>query len=347
MYRPSLIPLEDNLTAAVFPLMKIFPAEFCVHKAAEAGQITPESLIVESSSGTMALGLAIVCNAYRYRLTIVTDNACDDALRRRLEDLGATVERVSGPAATGGYQRARLERLHEICASTRDHWWVNQYDNPANGGSYAAFADHLVESLGQVDCLVATVGSGGSACGTTRALREKFPHLQLIGVDTFGSVLFGQPDAPRKLRGLGNSLFPRNLDHSAFDEVHWVSAAEANMATRRLHQKTTLFRGATSGACWQVARHWALRHPRARVVCISPDDGYRYVHSVYDDEYLQENELWLSDPRRDPLEVTSPLEAESAWSCIRWNRRTYREVVGAEPSEVASGAAVGGAKTRV
>jgi hypothetical protein len=71
------------------------------------------------------------------------------------------------------------------------------------------------------------------------------------------------------------------------------------------------------------------------------------VHSVYDDEYLQENELWLSDPRRDPLEVTSPLEAESAWSCIRWNRRTYREVVGAEPSEVASGAAVGGAKTRV
>jgi cysteine synthase len=347
MYRPSLIPIEANLIAAVFPLMKIIPAEFCVRQAREAGLITPDSLIVESSSGTMALGLAIVCKAHGYKATLVTDNACDDGLQRRLEDLGATVEKVTCPAPTGGYQRARLERLRDICASTKDHWWLNQYDNPANARSYGAFADYLLQVLGHVDCLVATVGSGGSACGTARALRERSHRLHLIGVDTFGSVLFGQPDAPRKLRGLGNSLCPRNLDHTAFDEIHWISAAEANMATRKLHQKTTLFRGATSGACWWIARQWALRHPNARVVCIFPDDGYRYMHSVYDDNYLRENELWLSQLPTDPIEVTNPLHAETQWSWIRWNRRSYREILGVEPLMVASAATVGEGNCKV
>lgn len=327
-YQPSLVPLGKNLTAAVFPLMKIFPAEFCLRHARNEGIITRRSMVVESSSGTMALGLAIVCNWIGQRLTIVTDYACDDVLMRRLEDLGAKVERVTAPAETGGYQRARLDRLEHICHSIPGAWWVNQYDNPGNPGAYSEFAALLIESVGRIDCLVGAVGSGGSVCGSGKYLRTLFPEMKVIGVDTFNSVLFGQPDGQRKLRGLGNSLMPRNLDHQVFDEVHWVNVAEAYTATRILHRTTSLFRGATSGAVWLVARYWAALYPDLRVVCIFPDDGNRYTSDVYNDHYLEAQNLWLSRLPDNPHCVASPLEARLSWSMFPWGRRRFDDVMG-------------------
>src|SRR5438552_7609969 len=115
-YRPRIVPLENNLTAAAFPLMKILPAEFCLRNARQEGWISSQTLIVESSSGNLALGLAIVCNLRGYRLTIVSDYACDPVLRRRMEELGARVEIVSAPSPSRGYQGARLEKLAEVRA---------------------------------------------------------------------------------------------------------------------------------------------------------------------------------------------------------------------------------------
>lgn len=327
-YQPKLIPVEGNLYAAVFPAMKIYPAEFCIRSAQEQGWVTSQSLIVESSSGNMALGLAVVCNLRGFRLTLVSDYGCDVGLRKRLEGLGAAVEIVPGPAACGGYQRARLDRLDEIRAQSPDHWWVNQYDNPCNPGAYSPFAGQIVESLGQIDCLVGTVGSGGSMCGTATYLRELFPNMKAVGIDTFGSVLFGHPDEPRQLRGLGNSLLPKNLDHSVFDEVHWVTAAEAYMAARLLYKQTSLFCGGTSGAAWLVASRWSKRNPSAKVVCVLPDDGSRYLDTIYDDNYLRANNLLLPALPQWPREVERPLDAGPSWSCMHWGRRGYHEVMG-------------------
>jgi cysteine synthase A len=327
-YQPALIPIEGNLYAAVFPAMKIYPAEFCIRSAQEQGWVTSQSLIVESSSGNMALGLAVVCNLRGFRLTLVSDYGCDVGLRKRLEGLGASVEIVPGPAACGGYQRARLDRLDEIRAQSPDHWWVNQYDNPCNPGAYSPFAAQIVESLGQIDCLVGAVGSGGSMCGTATYLRELFPNMKAVGVDTFGSVLFGHPDERRQLRGLGNSLLPKNLDHTVFDEVHWVTAAEAYMATRLLYRQTSLFCGGTSGAAWLVASRWSKRNPSAKVVCVLPDDGSRYLDTIYDDNYLRTNNLLLPALPQWPREVERPLDAGPSWSCMHWGRRAYHEVMG-------------------
>lgn len=89
--------------------------------------------------------------------------------------------------------------------------------------------------------MIGTVGSGGSMSGLSRLLRLTNPDLKSIGIDTPASVVFGQPDGPRTLRGLGNSLMPKNVDHSQFDEVHWVTATEAYQATRELHRNHALF----------------------------------------------------------------------------------------------------------
>jgi cysteine synthase A len=325
-YRPALIPLGRNLTAVAFPLMKVFPAEYCIRRAIEAGCVKPTTMVAETSSGTMAYGLAMVCALRGLSLTIVTDPVCDARMVRKLQGLGAAVQVVPRPAVKGGYQAARLERLHAICAENPDSWWVNQYDNPANAGAYAAVAAELVDQLGRIDCLVATVGSGGSICGLAAQLRHLFPGLAAVAVDTFNSVLFGQPDGSRCLRGLGNSILPLNLDHTAIDEVHWVSAAEAFTATRMLYRQTTLFRGPTSGASWMVARWYAETHPDARVVCLLPDTGDRYLDSVYDDEYLTAHELLLPAMPEAPLPVDRPTEARDRWSWMSWKRRTLERV---------------------
>ncbi|HEY2236963.1 MAG TPA: cysteine synthase family protein [Candidatus Angelobacter sp.] len=327
IYRPAFVALADNLIAAVFPLMKIYPAEYCLRTAIKQGLIDDGTVIVETSSGNLALGLAIVCNSMGQKLTIVTDYACDPHLCRRLTDLGTNLEIVPAPAATGGYQRARLDRLEEIRQVQRNHWWLNQYDNLGNSEAYRSFAQQILETVGPIDCLVGTVGSGGSVCGTAKALRETLPMLHVIGVDTFGSVLFGQPERPRVLRGLGNSIMPKNLDHTVFDEVHWVTAAEAYKASRVLHQRTALFRGGTSGASWLVAQHWARMNPEARVLCIFPDDGYRYADTIYNDSYLAASGLILPSLPSCPKQVDQPSDSGPEWSWMKWMRRSLVTVM--------------------
>ena len=329
---PQIVQLERNLYGACFALMKQLPARFILDRARAAGLLQHGSAVIETSSGTFALALANVCALRGYHLTIVSDPVIDCSLRRRLEDLGTRVEVVSQPATTGGYQKARLDRMNEIRTELSDAFWPCQYDNPHNPGAYAPCAELLAETLGRIDCLVGTVGSGGSTCGTSHYLRALFPSLQLVGVDTYGSVLFGQSDGKRHLRGLGNSVMPKNLDHSHFDEVHWVGASEAFCATRQLHRIHALYMGGTSGAAYLVARWWAREHCDQTVVVLFPDQGYRYQSTIYNDQWLSEQGLLLSGVPEEPSLVSHPREeAGVQWTRIQWNRRALDEVAGSRP----------------
>lgn len=130
------------------------------------------------------------------------------------------------------------------------------------------------------------------------------------------------------LRGLGNSLMPANVNHSVFDEIHWVNAAAGLMATRVLHRQHALYMGPTSGAAYLVARWWARRCPEATVVVVLPDEGYRYQDTVYNDMWLREQSLWLADLPGAPAAVKHPLEAGTEWSYMNWNRNTYEHIMG-------------------
>jgi cysteine synthase A len=325
---PRLVRLEEGLFAASFALMKLLPARFMLDRARDAGLIRPGSVIIETTSGTLGLALAMICALRDYRLILVSDPAIDPQLKNRLKHLGSRVEIVSEPAAVGGYQRARLDRLAKCQAEYPDHFWPSQYDNAHNPGAYAPVAELISETLGEIDCLVGTVGSGGSMCGTSSYLRLLYPHLYVVGVDTVNSVLFGQPDGKRALRGLGNSLMPPNLDHTHFDEVHWVSAAEAFHVTRYLHSNYALFHGGTSGAAYLVARWWARKNPGAKVVLLLPDEGYRYQQTIYDDDWLRSNNLLLAEFPGEATLVDHPEKAGPGWSRFIWRRRTYEQVMG-------------------
>jgi cysteine synthase A len=308
--------------------MKLLPARFILDRAKDAGLLKPGSIIIETTSGTFGLALAMLSALRGYRLILVSDPAIDDALKNRLQQLGAHVEIVREPAAIGGFQRARLDRMAEFQAKSPDHFWPSQYDNPHNPGAYAPVAELITETIGDIDCLVGTVGSGGSMCGTSAYLRLVNPHLYVLGVDTPGSVLFGQPDGKRTLRGLGNSLMPCNLDHTHFNEIHWASATEAFHATRLLHSTYALYQGGTSGAAYMAAQWWVKKNPESKVVMLLPDEGHRYQHTIYNDDWLRSNNLLISRLPDEPRSVDYPEEAGPEWSRFAWNRRTFEEVMG-------------------
>src|SRR5262249_25828408 len=143
---------------------------------------------------------------------IVTDPRIDPITMTKLESLGCVVHVVE--AMTGaGWQSARLERLARLQSELPGAFWPRQYTNPQNPAAYEALAAELADELDRIDVLVGAVGSGGSLCGTTRALLRWWPDVYVVGVDAVGSMLFGQPDRPqRRQSGLGNSLQPDNVD---------------------------------------------------------------------------------------------------------------------------------------
>ncbi|HVG44232.1 MAG TPA: pyridoxal-phosphate dependent enzyme [Longimicrobium sp.] len=334
---PRLVWLRPNLIGLAFPLMKLLPARFIVRRALEEGELRPGGLIAETTSGTFGLSLAMVARLQGHPLTLVSDPAIDAPLQRRLEDLGATVHVVREPGPTGGFQQARLEVLEQVLAANPGSFCPRQYSNPNNPGSYAPCAEQLAYATGAIDCLVGTVGSGGSVSGISSSLRLLSPELTVVGVDTHRSVIFGQSDAGggRLLRGLGNSLMPANVDHTAFDLVHWVGAAEAFHAARRLHQEHALFMGPTSGAAYLVADWWARENPDGLAAVVLPDEGYRYQDTVYDDAWLDAQGARLEALPRAPVEWDRPHDGDDPWSFFRWGRRAYREVMGPALERVA------------
>ena len=330
---PRLVRLAPNLWGAVFTLMKLLPAAYILQQAHARGELGPDTVVVETTSGTFGLALAMQTALLRRDLVLVSDPAIDGNLYRRLTDLGARIEICREPAPVGGFQEARLARLADLRTELPDTFCPEQYSNPDNGRSYQVVADQLASALGTVDCVVGPVGSGGSMCGTVGALRRRTPDTLAIGVDSHRSVLFGQPDGPRALRGLGNSLWPVNLDHTAFDEVHWCNAEEAFGSTRALHMRHAVFQGPTSGAAYLVADWWARCHPDRTCVVMLPDEGYRYQATLYDDNWLQENgyPVAAGAPRSAPVTVDRPDRAGDTWARIAWARRSYDEVPGVVP----------------
>jgi cysteine synthase A len=320
--KPRLARLAPNLFAACFSLMKLLPARFMLERAQATGRLQPGGPIAETTSGTFGMALAMLAAVRGFELILVSAaSLIDETLRRRLEYLGATVHVIDDPEGSGA-QRERLARLNGILQDRPEIFWPRQYDNPDNRLAYGRLAEWITRTVGRVDCLVGCVGSGGSLCGTGAFLREVFPDLALIAVDTHRSALFGHAPGRRLLRGLGNSIVPVNLRHEMVDEVHWVGALPAFAATRQLHREHALFMGPTSGAAVLVAAWYARKHPDVVTVVILPDEGHRYQNTVYDDEWLAALAGWPATVPDRPVTLSriEPHE-EGAWTCLDWERR--------------------------
>ncbi|WP_174188054.1 PLP-dependent cysteine synthase family protein [Nocardia barduliensis] len=289
--------------------MKDRPALHMVRRAEERGDLAPGARIVESTSGTLGLGLALAGMVSRHPVTVVTDPGLEPIVARMLAAYGTKVDLVSEPHPTGGWQQARRDRVAELLAGEPDAWCPDQYSNPDNVDGYESLALELVEQLGMVDVLVCAVGTGGHSAGVARVLRRFNPDMKLIGVDTVASTIFGQPAGTRLMRGLGSSIYPVNVDYDAFDEVHWVAPSEAVWACRTLAATHHATGGWSVGAVALVAG-WAARvyDTDTRIAAVFPDGPHRYFDTIYNDAYCEEHGLLDATPPVEPDTIAHPAE---------------------------------------
>lgn len=298
-----------KLEAASIAGMKSRAAVSMLRAAADRGELAPGATIIESTSGTLGLGLALAGKALGHPVLLVVDDELEPDLRSLFSAFGVALEVVTAPHPTGGWQRARLDRLAELLAATPGAYWPDQYDNPDNASGYRAMGEEILDQVDAVDVLVASIGSGGHCAGLTRVLRTRWPRLRVIGVDAVGSRIFGQPDRRRLMRGLGSSILPRNVAYADFDEVHWVGATEAVASCRRLAASTGIAGGWSTGAAALVASWVADREPQARVLTVFPDGPHRYLRTIYDDEWCRANGLFGAQTT-EPTELDAPAVAE-------------------------------------
>ncbi|WP_030636853.1 pyridoxal-phosphate dependent enzyme [[Kitasatospora] papulosa] len=274
--------------------------------AEERGELLPGAPVVESTSGTLGIGLAFAGQALGHPVVLVGDSELEPSMRQLLRSYGARLELVDRPKANGGWQGARLDRLHDLLARLPGAYWPDQYNNPDNTAGYASLAAELAGRLAHLDILVCSVGTGGHSAGIAAPLRRHWPGLWLIAVDSTGSTIFGQTAAPRLMRGLGSSIHPRNVAYDAFDEVHWIGPAEAADACRRLARGNFVSGGWSTGAVARVAAWAARTHPGAAVATVFPDGPHRYLGSVYDDDFMTAHRLDPDLAAVRPVDVRHP-----------------------------------------
>ncbi|MEV0434824.1 cysteine synthase family protein [Nocardia sp. NPDC050413] len=302
-----------KLESASIAGMKARAAVSMMRAAAARGDLAPGATIIESTSGTLGLGLALAGKALGHPIVLVVDDELEPDLRALFSAFGITLEVVTTPHPTGGWQQARLDRLAELLAATPGAYWPDQYDNPDNAGGYQAMGAEILAQVDDVDVLVASIGSGGHCAGLTRVLRTRWPRLRVVGVDAVGSRIFGQPDRRRLMRGLGSSILPRNVAYADFDEVHWVGAAEAVASCRALAAHTGIAGGWSTGAAALVAGWIADREPASRVLTVFPDGPHRYLRTIYNDTWCRANGLF-APPATEPTTIPTPDSAEvSGW----------------------------------
>ena len=277
--------------------------------ARERGELLPGAPVVESTSGTLGIGLAFAGQALGHPIVLVGDSELEPSMRQLLRSHGVRLEIADRPAAQGGLPAALLR---DLLADLPGAYWPDQYNNPDNTAGYASLAAELAVQLDHLDILVCSVGTGGHSAGLIGPLRRHWPALRLIGVDATGSTIFGQPARPRLMRGLGSRIHPRNVAYGAFDEVLWVGPAEAVDSCRRLARGAFVSGGWSTGAAARVAA-WAARvHPGAIVATVFPDGPHRYLGTVYDDDFTTAHGVDPSAAATRPVEIPHPYAAEAA-----------------------------------
>lgn len=290
--------------------MKARAALAMLRAARSRGELATGATVVESTSGSLGLGLALACAPLGHPLVLVADRELDRATRSLLRARGVRLEIVEEPHPTGGWQQARLDRVARVRAEVPGAWWPDQYTNPDNRSAYAVMAAELTDQCDRggpraPHTLVCSVGTGGHSAGLAAALRRRWPELRVVGVDSPASAVFGPDPGPRVMRGLGSSIHPGNVDYPAFDEVHWVGPVEAVRACRGLARHDYVTGGWSTGAVALVAAHVARLHGDDGVLTVFPDGPERYADTVFDDAFCARHGLF-GDPATAPVELDRP-----------------------------------------
>ena len=250
-----------------------------INAAEREGRIIPgQTILVEPNSGNTGIALAMAAAAKGYQLILTMPDTMSMERRAMLKAYGAQLELTPG---SGGMKGA-IQRAQELTESTPNAYMLQQFSNPANPEIHRqTTAQEIWEDTdGQVDILIAGVGTGGTITGVAEAIKQKKPQFKAIAVEPSSSpVLSGGNPGPHKIQGIGAGFVPEVLNVDIIDEVIKIADQDAMHYGRRLASEEGILSGISSGAALCAAIQVALRPENADklIVMIQPSFGERYL----------------------------------------------------------------------
>lgn len=258
-----------------------------VETAEASGELTPDKVLLEPTSGNTGIALAMVAARKGYRLTVVIpDNASEERIAL-LKLFGAEIVYSAGDKGTNG----SIEVARALAKDGRYHM-LFQYGNPANPlAHYEGTGAEILRDLPEVTHFVAGMGTGGTLTGTGRRLHEHDPGVQVVAAEPeLGDLVYG-------LRSLDEGFVPPIFDPDVVDRKFLVNSVDSLRATRELTAKEGIFAGISSGAVVHVAQRIASEIEEGDVVCLLADGGWKYLST----------EAWAADVKLAEKKVSESL----------------------------------------
>jgi cysteine synthase A len=255
-----------------------------IEAAEAAGKIKPDTMIIEPTSGNTGIGLAFVCAAKGYKLTLTMPESMSMERRLLLKALGANL--VLTPAADG--MRGAIAKAKELVEQTPGSFMPQQFENPANPEVHrkTTAVEIWEDTDGRVDILISGIGTGGTITGVCDVIKKKKPGFRAVAVEPEESPVLTQQRAgeplkpgPHKIQGIGAGFVPGVLDTKCYDEIIRVNSANAMIWGRRAAKEEGILCGISSGAALCAADEVASRPENAGklIVVVLASSGERYL----------------------------------------------------------------------
>lgn len=249
--------------------------------AERAGKLTPDTVIVEPTSGNTGIALAWVCAVKGYRCVMFMPDSLSRERRAVMRAYGAELRLT--PAAEGAI--GAVNRAKELVASDPQRYFMpDQFGNPANPEVHRKTTAEEIwrDTDGKADILVSGIGTGGTITGVGEVIKKRKPSFRCVAVEPDGSaVLSGGPKGPHMIQGLGAGFVPEVLNRAIYDEIVRVKNEDALETARQLAKQEGLFAGISSGAAVWAALELARRDDNKGklIVAVLPSYGERYLSS--------------------------------------------------------------------